>query len=393
MTATQSHPPVSRYRWAVLFASIFAFTIYAYALQSVPPLLEQFQTVFSIDATTSGLLMSMVVIPGIVLALPAGIIICKYSFRKIGFLSTLTIGIGSLIIALSSSFPMALLGRFIIGLGGGLLSVGTPSIVPQWFEHREMGRAMSFFAVGMPAGTVAAFFTAPILAQNFGWQSLFHVGALVSIVSAIIFWVIVRDRPLKGDSTAKLSDVLPTLTNREVWKASIVWMLFNMAAIGFLTWAPNLFVTFKGLTPVNASIFSSLIMISTLFFTPIFGYASDKSGIRKPFIIVSLALMALNLYIIAYLNGTSLAVSIIILGAVVSSVPPLVMAIIGQTLPPRLAGMSFSSVTFWQNIGIALMAPSIGYIIGITHSLSLTFLGLSIFALIGAIVALTIRSK
>ena len=393
MAATENQQPMSRYRWAVLFASLFAFIMFAFALQSVPPLLQQFQGIFGVDAATAGLLMSMAVIPGIILALPAGILIGKHSFRKIGFLSTLTVGIGSLIMALSSSFPMALVGRFIVGLGGGLLSVGTPSIVPQWFEHKEMGRAMSVYAVGMPAGTVAAFFTAPILAQSFGWQSLFYVGALVSTLSAIFFWAIVRDGPLKGNSTAKLSDARQTLTNREVWKASLVWMFFNMAAIGFLTWAPDLFVTFKSLTLVNASIFSSLIMISMFFFIPIFGYASDRSGRRKPFIIASMTLIAVSLYATTYFNGVSLAASIIILGAVAAGVPPLVMAITAQTLPPRLAGMGFGTITFWQMIGIALIAPIVGYLIGITHSLPLTFLGLSVFALIGAIVALTLRSK
>ncbi|HLN88529.1 MAG TPA: MFS transporter [Candidatus Binatia bacterium] len=393
MTAPKSQQPDSRYRWEVLFASVLAFTMYAYALQSVPPLLQQFQAIFNVNAATAGLLMSMVVIPGIILALPAGIIISKYSFRKIGFLSTITIGIGSLITAFSLSFPMALLGRFIIGLGGGLLGVGTPAIIPQWFEHQEMGRAMSVFAVGMPAGTVAAFFSAPILSQSFGWQSLFYVGALVSILSAIFFWGIVRDGPLKGDSTVKVYDVRQALTNREVWKASLVWMFFNMAAIGFLTWAPDLFVTFKGLTPLNASLFSSLIMVSIFFFIPIIGYVSDRSGMRKPLIIASLALMALILYVITYLNGTSLGASVIFLGASASSVPPIIMATIAQTLPPKLANMSFSTVALWQNIGIALIAPIVGYFLVITNSFLAIFLVLSIFAIIGAAVAFTLRSR
>ena len=393
MTITQRPQITPRYRWAVLFATVLAFTMYAFALQSVPPLLQQFQAIFNIDAATAGLLMSMVVLPGIVLAIPAGILIGKYSFRKLGFISTLTIGIGSLAIAVSASFPGALLGRFIIGLGGGLLSVGAPSIVPQWFEHKEMGKAMSVFAVGMPAGTVAAFFTAPFLAQSFGWQSLFYAGALASTVSALFFWSVAREGPLKGNSTAKISDALQAITNREVLKASLIWMFFNMAAIGFLTWTPDLFVTFKGLTLVTASVFSSLIMISIFFFAPIFGFASDRVGRRKPFIIANLMLMALSLYVITYLNGTALAVSIIILGAVASGVPPLVMAITAQTLPPKLASMSFSSITLWQNIGIALIAPILGYLIGVTNSLSLIFLALTIFTLIGALVAFTLRPK
>ena len=382
MTTVENQQPISRYRWAVLFASLFAFIMFAFALQSVPPLLQQFQGIFGINAATAGLLMSMAVIPGIIFALPAGILIGKYSFRKIGFLSTLTVGIGSLIMALSSSFPVALLARFIVGLGGGLLSVGTPSIVTQWFEHKEMGRAMSVYAVGMPLGTVAAFFTAPVLAQSFGWQSLFYLGALVSTLSAIFFWVVVRDGPLKGDSTVKLSDAWRAVSNREIWKIGLVWMLFNMVAIGFLTWSPYLFVTFKHLTLVNASIFSSLIMIANFFFVPLYGWASDRSGRRKPFIISGLAFMGLSLYAIIYLNGTSLAGSILFLGAVAGGVPPLVMAITAHTLPPKSAGMGFGVVTLWQNIGIAVTAPIVGYFIGITNSLLLTFAGLSIFALL-----------
>ena len=393
MTAVENQQPTSRYRWAVLFASVFAFIMFAFALQSVPPLLQQFQGIFGINAATAGLLMSMAVIPGIILALPAGILIGKYSFRKLGFLSTLVIAVGSLIMALSSSFSVALLARFIVGLGGGLLSVGTPSIVTQWFEHKEMGRAMSVYAVGMPLGTVAAFFTAPILAQSFGWQSLFYAGALVSTLSAIFFWVIVRDGPLKGNSAAKLSDAWRAVSNREIWKVSLVWMFFNMIAIGFLTWSPDLFVKFKDLTLVNASILSSLIMIANFFFVPLYGWASDRLGRRKPFIISGLTLMGLSLYAIIYLNGVSLAVSILILGAVAGAVPPLVMAITAQTLPPKSAGMGFGVITLWQNIGIAVTAPIVGYLIGITDSLSLTFVGLSIFAYIGAIVALTLRSK
>jgi predicted MFS family arabinose efflux permease len=393
MTPTESQQPISRYRWVVLFASLFVFVMFGYALQSVPPLLQQFQSIYGVDSATAGLLMSMVVIPGIVLALPAGILICRYSFRKLGLLSTLAIAVGSLIMALSSSFPLALFARFVIGLGGGLLSVGVPSVVPQWFQHKEMGRAMSVYAVGVPVATTAAFLTAPTLAQSFGWPSVFYVGALVSTLSAVFFWLTVRDGPLKGDSTAKLSDAWHALRKPEVWKVGVVWMLFNMVAIGFLTWAPYLFITFKGMTLVNASFFSSLIMISNFFFVPLYGWASDRLGRRKPFIIAGLMLMVLSLYAVTYLNGLSLAVSIVILGAVAGGVPPLVMAITAQILPPSSAGMGFGVIALWQNIGIAVTAPIIGFVLSVTQSLSLTFLGLSILAFIGAITAVALHSK
>jgi MFS family permease len=384
----------SGYRWVVLFASLLAFIVYGFALQSVPPILQQLRNMFAVDEPTAGLLMSIVLIPGIILALPVGILVDRYGFRKLCFLSVLTVAAGSLIMAFSSSFPLALVARLIIGFGGGLLSVGIPAIVPQWFEHGEMGKAMGIFSVGMPIATTAAFFIVPALAQSFGWQSPFYTGAIISIVSAVFFWATVRDGPLRNQATkAKLSEAWYAFRNREVWKVSLAWMFFNMVAIGFLTWAPSLFVNFKGLTPVSASVAASLIMIANFFFVPFYGWASDKTGRRKPFIVVGPIAMALSLYAISYATGIALPVSILILGASAGAVPPLVMAITGQTLPPKLAGMGFGVVTFWQNIGSALTAPIIGYYLQATQSLPLTFFGMSIFAFCGAAVALTLRTK
>lgn len=391
---TKAGQGISGYRWLVLFASLLAFIMYGFALQSVPPLLQHFRNIFAVNEPTAGLLMSMVLIPGIVLALPVGIIVARYGFRKLGFLSVLTIAAGSLIMAFSSSFPVALAARLIIGFGGGLLSVGIPSIVPQWFEHREMGKAMGIFAVGMPIATTAAFFVAPVLAESFGWQSPFYTAVILSIVSAVFFWATVREGPLKSQATkVKFSEAFQAFRNREIWKVGLVWMFFNMVAIGFLTWAPTLFVTFKGLTPVSASVAASLLMIANFFFVPLYGWASDKVGRRKPFIIAGPIFMALSLYAISYATGIALPISIFILGAAAGAVPPLVMAITAQTLPPKLAGMGFGVVTFWQSIGATFAAPIIGYFLQITQSLPLTFFGLSIFAFCGAAVALTIRTK
>jgi MFS family permease len=209
----------SRYRWVVLFASLLGFIMYGFALQSVPPLLQQFKIIFSVDDATAGLLMSIVVILGTILALPAGILIDRYGFRRLGFLSVLTIAAGSLIMALSSSFLVALLARFIVGFGGGLISVGTPSIIPQWFEHREMGKAMGVYVVGMPIATTAAFFAAPVLAQSFGWQSPLYVAVAISMISAIFFLATVRNGPLKSQETvATLSEAGQVFRNSEVWR-------------------------------------------------------------------------------------------------------------------------------------------------------------------------------
>jgi NNP family nitrate/nitrite transporter-like MFS transporter len=271
--------------------------------------------------------------------------------------------------------------------------VGIPTFIPQWFERREMGRAMGVYSVGMPIATTSAFFAAPILAQSFGWQSPFYIGFVVSMVSAVLFLAMVKEGPLKGSIVSEYSEIGRALMKGEVWRISFVWMFFNMASMGFLTWAPKLFVLFKNLTPVSASILSSGLMIASIFVTPFYGLASDRLGRRKPFIIVGAFVMALSLFVIGYAYDLSLIVSIIMLGVSASAVPPFIMVIIAQSLSPKLAGTGFGIATLWQYIGTTVAAPLIGYFFQTTQSLPLTFLSMSAFAFASAVTAITLRTK
>lgn len=91
------------FRWAILFVAVFGFVIFNFDLQSVPPLLHILQVFFNIDASTAGLLMSLVVIPGIFLALPAGMLINRHGFRSIGGFSALLVAAGARYLSYSAS--------------------------------------------------------------------------------------------------------------------------------------------------------------------------------------------------------------------------------------------------------------------------------------------------
>lgn len=345
------------------------------------------------DNSAAGLLMSLVVIPGIFLALPAGMLINKHGFRKIGGTSAVLVAVGSLITAVSLTYPQALLGRLIIGIGGCFLTIGAAVVIPQWFEPKEIGKAMGIYVAGVPIAVIAAFFAIPILAQNYGWQTPFYLASAASIVSAVLFLALVRNGPFRIAGSVGPSDLKQALSSRELWKIGVIWMLFNMSAIGFLTWAPVMFVTFKSLDMIYASIISSSIMIVALFLAPLYGWASDKIDRRKPFITIgALVTGALN-FLIGYLLGFPLLIAIVLSGFSGAAVPGLVMAIAARTLPQKQAGISFGVMTMWQNIGITVAAPLIGYILQTSQSMILTFASISVLSIVLAGLTVTTRSK
>lgn len=105
-------PEIPLYRWIVLFAPSYAFVTFAFALQTVPPLMSPMIHEFNISHVQGGLLMSMAVIPGIFLATPAGMLVDRYGVKLSGLLSITLTATGCLITAI------------------------VPAIVPQYFSSR-----------------------------------------------------------------------------------------------------------------------------------------------------------------------------------------------------------------------------------------------------------------
>lgn len=384
----------SKYRWVVVLASFLAFVAFAFSLQLAPPLLRSIQGEFGVDDAHAGLLVSAPVIPGIILALPAGLIINRHGFRLLGSVSIVSVAIGNLLTGLANGFTMALAGRLIVGLGGTFLVVGAPTFIPQWFEHKDMGKAMGIYGTNMPVSIILAFPLAAALSQAGGWRFPFYVAALLAFACALLFIVLVKEGPLKGISRQVGSEEIKrAMKNVEVWKISITWMLFNTTIIGFLTWAPSLFTQFKGLDTFYASLLATVLMYSAVFFAPLFGWISDKSGRRKPFILGGPVAIASALFLTAYASGLPLIFCIVGLGISASTVPPLVMVIVAQNLAPRLSGMGFAVVTVCQNIGSALAGPLGGVLLQTTQSLPQTFGGLALFACASAVVALTVKTR
>jgi predicted MFS family arabinose efflux permease len=386
---------LSGYRWIVLFSCFLAFVAYAFVFQSMPPLLSQVAVEFNISEAQAGLLMSLAVIPGIVLALPVGFIVTRYGFRLLGFISTLLVAVGSLITALADTFTVALLGRFVLGVGAVFVVVGTPAIISQWFDRKDLGKAMGFFATNMPVATVLAFPVSTVLAQSYNdWHYPFYVGTLFAVVIAFALVLVIREGPFGGEMVrAGVSGVRRTIGNSEVWKASLVWMFFNGAAIAYLSWAKTLFESYKGLPSLEASLFASVLMYAAMFFVPIFGWASDKTGKKKPFLVWGPVAMAVALIVTSYASGVTLLASVIMLGITAAIVPPVVMTIPSENLPPNLSGTAFSIVTLCQNVGIAFAAPYAGYLIQSTRDVAATFFGISLLSLAAAVIALTMKAK
>jgi predicted MFS family arabinose efflux permease len=382
-------PP--RLKWVILISTLLAFIAYAFSFQVIPPLMTSIVGEFGVSNAEAGLLMSFVLIPGIILSLPVSVVMGKYGVKMTGSVALLFVVVSSLITATANSFTALLLARLILGIGGSLIVIVTPTIIPQWFPREELGKAMGIFTIGMPFATVIAFPIAGTLAVTYGWRSAFYVSLGIGVAATAAYILIVKDGPLSTRSQGFLD--LNAFRNADVWKIGVVWLFFNGAILSFNTWAPTLLITYKGFSTVDASFYASLMSWIALFVVPIYGTISDRLGKRKIFIVIGALLICLLEVAAAYSSGFMLVALIVALGLVSAMVPGNVQTLPSEILGPGRAGVGFAVLGICMNIGNTVSQPLTGMIIDATNSYSLSILSMAAFAALCCISALLIKSK
>lgn len=384
---------VSRYRWAVLLAAFYTFVAFAFAFQEAPPLMDSIMQEFNISHAEAGLLMSVVMIPGIFLGIPIGMLVGRYGVKLTGFTSTVLIAAGCLLTATANSFIATLIGRLILGVGGVLVTTTMPAVISQWFSSEELGKAMGVYGINMPLATVIAFPVASMLLLTQDWRYPFYIGTVIGITAIAVFTSVIKEGPLKHKEHGQGLGIRHALRNVEIWKVGVVWLLFSASILSFTTWAPNLFTNYKGMDKVYASFLASVVMLAAIPCVPVYGWVSDRIGRRKPLMTTGFILITLALIAAGYTSDLALTASIVALGITASMVPPIASALLAEISGPTLAGVSFGVMVICQNTGATLGPLLIGYVIDVTQSLPLSFLGMVIFSAAGAVVAYALKTR
>jgi predicted MFS family arabinose efflux permease len=378
-----------RYQWVVLIVTLLVFVAYAFSFQIIPPLIPSILSEFGISNTEAGLLMSIVLVPGLIFSILISLAIGKLGVKKIILFSLLLVVIGTLVSASSSSYILLLLGRFILGLGGAIILPATPTIIAQWFEKKELGKAMGIFAINMPLATVFALPTASVLA-GIGWRNALYLSAALGVFATLTFAILFKERPVDLEEEVSIRKAL---RSAEMWKVAILWLLFQATMLSFITWAPALLERFRGMTKIEAGFSTSLLSWIALIIVPTIGSLSDRFKRRKLFIVFGFAFMSLVFAAISINSNLNIMISFVALGAVSAMIPPIIQTLPAEVLGPGMASVSFGVLTILGNIGPILAPPLIGYVLDSTNSYFISVALLAFLSVLGTFLGLFLKSK
>jgi len=370
-------PETPKYAWAVLFALYMATLAAPLNMFKLPPVMTTIEKAFNMDSVASGNLMSIFSIMGFVLAIPAGFILKRFGIKLTVLFSVGTIVLGTVLGAIAESSRMLYIGRFIEGIGMGLIMVAAPLAISIWFPAHNRALPTGLWASSVGVGNVVTLVAAPSMAVAYGWQSVWWAGAGFAALAFVLFAVIFR-MPRKDEMpeapappAAAGQEAPPSLfrgmANINYWLVGIGFGVYNLVVMAMCTFLPmflelkhGYLLTYERGVFMNASFVTALIMLASVFSAPGGGYISDKIGSRKTVVLISYAVMTLTFLVpFSLAPGWQIPVYMLVFGLFGGPIAPILLAAVPEvSKKPQLIGIGMACSAVCQNVGM-YMGPSL----------------------------------
>ncbi|MEO7891369.1 MAG: MFS transporter [Vicinamibacterales bacterium] len=309
--------------------------------------------------------------------------------------------------------------RFLLGLAEAPSFPGNGRIVAAWFPTSERGTASAIFN---SAQYFATAMFAPLtgwITYRYGWPYVFFVMGAIGVVITLVWLKTIyspREHPrisaaeldhierggglvdMDRDAKARLAAPGPKpsyvgqlLGNRMLLGVYVGQYCITTITYFFLTWFPVYLVEQRGMSILKAGVAASLPAICGFLGGVLGGLISDRllkmgyslTAARKIPIVTGM-LLSTSMVLCNYVDAGSVVVAIMALAFFGKGVGSLGWAVVADTSPKQIAGLSGGLFNTFGNTAAITTPIVIGYIVQWTHS----FNGALVFVAANALVAI-----
>jgi predicted MFS family arabinose efflux permease len=319
------------------------------AVGAIGPLLVH---ALGVNYAVLGTLIGLYMVPGIVMALPGGMLANRLGARRAALLGLMLMGGGGLSMAASSWLPLVFAGRLISGAGAVLVNVSLTKMVADWFAGREIVTAMAIFVSSWSVGVALCLLVIPPLAGSYGWDSALQASGVMALLCGIILVLAYGEAPSAPQT--KMSSLATSLTRRQLLLVSLagaMWAIANAGYVIIANFSPDLFVS-RGYSLVEAGWAVSLVGWIPILSTPIGGILSDRSRRPTAFIVGGFAAVALAAIAFPFVANPTIALIAMAIAAGLPAGPAMSLPVQVLRAENRATGMGIFYTWFYVGMGV-----------------------------------------
>lgn len=306
--------------WLVcLSAGLFFF--YVFMQMNIFDVINQpLRSTFHINAAQLSWMSSTFVWASILLFIPAGIMIDRYSTRLIILYAMAICVAGTFGFALTDSYLLACIFHSFTGIANAFCFLACFTLVYQYFPPERHAFvtgsliAMAFFG-GMIAHTPFAY-----LSQFVGWRHAVLFDALLGVIILGWLFLTIENKEL-GHHTAETTlsgweSFKKIIAHKQNWLAGLYTSCLNLPIMVLCAlWGALYIQKVHNIAAIESSYIMSFTLLGSMIGGPLFGFFSDKLGKRKPVMLLGAFLTFLAMLTLILFSNLSFAhVSLLFFG-------------------------------------------------------------------------------
>lgn len=295
------------YPWFIWFLGA-CFFFYKYLVQVSPSVMTgDLMQAFDIQGTGLGNLSACYFYAYLIMQVPVGILLDKYSPRYLTAGAILVCSLSTFVFSQTHSLSLACLSRAFIGFGAAFAAVSCFKIAACWFPPKRFAMISGMCMTAAMLGAVGGQAPLSLLVQNFDWRTALEIIAGLGMFLSLIYVLAVRDKTKQDDNTNTM--IKPEKNNKpmRILKSKQAWFLSLYSGLAFAPvsvfgglWGVPFLQQAYQLSAPEAALAVSWIFIGFAIGAPFLGWLSDAIGKRKPLMFLGTILATLSLMAVIY---------------------------------------------------------------------------------------------
>lgn len=289
--------------WVVCFAASLFFFYEFIQGNMFASIADNIMRDFHIKATKMTYLSSVYYLANVIFLFVAGILLDKFSTKKIILAGMLSCVISTFILAYAHSFALAMVCRFVMGIGSAFCFLGPVRLASRWFPPQRMAFVTGIIVTFAMLGGMVAQYPLTKLVLHYGWrQSVVIIGWLgLGMFVMMIRWVKDKEEPEMRQINISAMAKAAYLNSQTLFAACYA-SLMNIGAAIFGAMMGSLYLMQRlNINKEEAAVVNSMLFLGAIFGGPLIGWWSDRMGRRVlPMKLIALACFATALMILLF---------------------------------------------------------------------------------------------
>ena len=294
-------------RWAVLMSFFGVAAMSQMLWLNFAPLVSFIQLKYGVsELVVSALLLSFPLLY-VLLSIHSGAMIDKRGYRYVIILGSIISSAFAFVRIYDSNFYILLIGQTGIAIGQPYIINGISKLVSDWFSKEHSSMATGIGTAGMLIGMALGMGLTPVLNEAIGFQQTMVVFAIVSIGLTILFIVFGKENytsETPAASTNVMKEIKILLQNKTLFLLFVISFLALGFFNGLTTWLEPLLKP-NGINSEQVGMIGAYLILGGIVGSIIIPALSDKSGKRKPYLILGCVITLILLYPLCTLNSIS----------------------------------------------------------------------------------------